>query len=110
MSALSPEAARALALRLLEAEGFALAACNERGDSLYLTRPGEDWSLRVSNHARRPKQRRGHPEVLASLILRTPKTAPQVAAMVAAAIRDFSAMRLRRSAPADQASAESSRK
>ena len=89
--ALSPTAGLALAAQLLEREGFAIVARNGRGDSLYLARAGESATLRLSNHARRPKQRLSHPEVAASLIVRTPKTAAQIAGLVAAAVRDFAA-------------------
>ena len=88
---LNPRAALASAAQLLERDGFAIVARNERGDSLYLARAGESATLRLSNHARRPKQRRSHPEVAASLIIRTPKSAAQIAGMVAAALRDFAA-------------------
>ena len=88
---LPPAAALALAARLLEAQGFTIVARNERGDSLYLARPGHDATLRLSNHARRPRQRRNHPEVATSLVVATPKRPGQLAVMVAAALRDFSA-------------------
>ena len=91
MSALSPAAALAHAARLLEAEGFTIVARNGRGDSLYLAPEGESATLRVSNHARRPRQRWNHPEVMASLVIRAPRSAAQVEAMVAAALRDFAA-------------------
>ncbi|MGU3538309.1 hypothetical protein [Methylobacterium sp. A54F] len=93
---LPPLQAIALAARLLEAASFAEAARNARGDSRYLRPAGCPFSLRVSNHARTPKQRRGHPEVLASLVIRAPRTAAQVAALVEAALRDFGANRARR--------------
>jgi hypothetical protein len=88
---LPPIAALALAARLLEAHGFTIVARNERGDSLYLARPGQDATLRLSNHTRRPRQRRNHPEVVTSLVVATPKRPGQVAAMVADALRDFAA-------------------
>ena len=92
MSALSPSAAMALALRLLEERGFAVSARNTRGDSVYLRVADGAHALRVSNHARTPKQRRNHPDVATSLILREPKTPAQVEALVATAVRDFFAM------------------
>lgn len=93
---LPPAAALAHAARLLEAGGFSEVARNGRGDSLYLARQGGGATLRLSNHARRPRQRRNHPEVVTSLIIRKPKNAFQIEALVAAAVRDFSA---RTSAP-----------
>lgn len=88
---LPPAAALALATRLLEAQGFTVVARNERGDSLYLARPGQDATLRLSNHARRPRQRRTHPEVATSLVVAVPKRAGQIEAMIAAALRDYAA-------------------
>jgi hypothetical protein len=88
---LPPAAAMASAARLLEAHGFTIVARNERGDSLYLARPGHDATLRLSNHARRPRQRRSHPEVKTSLVVATPKRPSQLKVMVAAALRDFAA-------------------
>lgn len=87
--ALPPWAALARAASLLAEHGFQVVARNERGDSLYLAKGDSPWRLRLSNHARTPKQRRGHPEVLASLVVRAPKTERQVAAMVEAALRDY---------------------
>ena len=95
-AALPPTAAIALAVQLVAARGFAVTARNDRGDSLYLRPEGSPFVLRVSNHARTPKQRRGHPEVLASLVVRGPRTPAQVAAMVEAAVRDFRAAAMRR--------------
>jgi len=88
---LPPVAALALAARLLEAQGFTIVARNERGDSLYLARPDQHGTLRLSNHARRPRQRRSHPEVITSLVVATPKRPGQLVMMVAAALRDFAA-------------------
>lgn len=95
---LPPVAALTLAARLLEARGFMIVARNERGDSLYLARPGQDGTLRLSNHARRPRQRRSHPEVVTSLVVATPKRPDQLAVMVAAALRDFAACTARAAA------------
>lgn len=89
MDPLPPREALALASHLLTAHGFRETARNERGDSLYLARGEGPERLRLSNHARTPKQRRVHPEVMASLVIRAPKTEAQVAAMVEAALRDF---------------------
>nr|WP_301288755.1 MULTISPECIES: hypothetical protein [Methylorubrum] len=74
---------------MLTAHGFRETARNERGDSLYLARGEGPERLRLSNHARTSKQRRVHPEVMASLVIRAPKTDAQVAALVEAALRDF---------------------
>ncbi len=89
MSTLPPRAAIAHAASLLAGRGFREVARNDRGDSLYLAEGDGPYRLRLSNHARTPKQRRGHPEVLASLVVRAPRTAQQVAAMVEAALRDY---------------------
>lgn len=96
MRALAPPRALALASRLLAERGFREVARNERGDSLYLAQGDGPERLRLSNHARTPKQRRVHPEVMASLVIRAPRTEAQVAAMVEAALRDFAAGLARR--------------
>ncbi len=88
---LPPGAALAVAARLLEAEGFAITARNERGDSLYLRRPGEPWHLRLSNHARTGKQRRRRTDILTSLVIDAPRAEPQIATLVAGALRNFEA-------------------
>ncbi|WP_267425772.1 hypothetical protein [Methylobacterium sp. GC_Met_2] len=88
---LPPAAALTLAATLLEAQGFTIVARNERGDSLYLARPDQDATLRLSNHARRPRQRRNHPEVVTSLVVATPKRPSQLRVMITAALRDFAA-------------------
>lgn len=93
---LPPTRALTLASALLAEHGFREVARNGRGDSLYLARDDEPGRLRLSNHARTPKQRRGHPEVLASLVVRQPRTPSQVAAMVEAALRDFAGGQRRR--------------
>ena len=89
MTALPRLQALARAAALLAGHGFREVARNGRGDSLYLARGAEPHRLRLSNHARTPKQRRGHPEVLASLVIRAPRTEGQVAAMVEAVLRDY---------------------
>lgn len=93
MSALPPPAALAHAARLLEGHGFSVVGRNDRGDSLYLRQAGCAWALRLSNHARTAKQRGKRTDVLASLVIRRPRAPDQVAAMVAAAVRDFTAAR-----------------
>ncbi|MGV7033706.1 hypothetical protein [Methylobacterium symbioticum] len=89
MSALPPPQALARAAALLAGQGFRVVARNDRGDSLYLAEGDGPYRLRLSNHARTPKQRRGHPEVLASLVIRAPRTEAQLAALVEAALRDY---------------------
>lgn len=96
MSGLPSPAAIALAVRLLEAEGFVVTARNERGDSVYLSPPGDTFALRVSNHARTPKQRAKHPEVLTSLVLHGSTTPAQIEAMVTRSLRVFRIERERR--------------
>lgn len=91
MRALAPREAIALAVALLEARGFTVTDRNERGDSLYLAPDGSSYRLRVSNHARRPRQRRNHAEVLAGLVIDGPRSEPQVMRLVEAAVRDFTA-------------------
>ena len=97
MSALPPAEATALAVRFLEARRFTVVARNARGDSVYLSPGSGPFALRISNHARTPKQRRSHREVLTSLVIREPRSPVQVEAMVAAALRDFAAASARRS-------------
>ena len=96
MSALPPAAAREHAARLLAGHGFAEVARNERGDSLYLRPEGCPFLLRLSNHARTAKQRQRRSDILASLVIREPTSPERVAAMVAAALRDYDAGRSRR--------------
>lgn len=89
MSSLPPREAVALAVARLQARGFVVVARNERGDSLYLALAGHRFRLRVSNHARRPRQRRTHAEVLASLVIDGPRSEEQVERLVEAVVRDF---------------------
>lgn len=93
---LPPLAALDLAARLLAAEGFAVAARNERGDSLYLHRPGCPWHLRLSNHSRTAKQSKRRTDILTSLVIDGPRSAEQVSALVRGAQRDFEAALARR--------------
>lgn len=88
MSSLPPREAVALAVARLQARGFVVVARNESGDSLYLA-AGRRFRLRVSNHARRPRQRRTHAEVLASLVIDGPRSEEQVERLVEAVVRDF---------------------
>ncbi|MDP4022251.1 hypothetical protein Q8W71_06430 [Methylobacterium sp. NEAU 140] len=102
-AALSPAAAIAYAARLLEARGFAEAARNTRGDSLYLRPPGSPWHLRLSNHPRTMKQRRRRTDVLTSLVIDAPRSTEQVETLVRGAQANFFAA-LRRRDGADLAS------
>ena len=97
MSALLPPlAALDHAARLLAADGFAVTARNERGDSFYLQRPGCPWHLRLSNHARTGKQRQRRTDILTSLVITKPRSPEQIAALVKGALRDFEANRAAR--------------
>ncbi|WP_375457357.1 hypothetical protein [uncultured Methylobacterium sp.] len=107
MSALPPAAARAHAARVLAEHGFREVARNTSGDSLYLQPEGYAFALRLSNHSRTPKQRQRRTDVLASLVIREPRSPEQVAALVAGAVRDFMLARARREA---QTSGAASRK
>ena len=80
-------------------EGFALAARNERGDSLYLKPPERPWHIRLSNHSRTAKQRKRRTDILTSLVIDKPRSAEQVEALVRAALRDFAANRIARDVP-----------
>ncbi|MEE7504679.1 hypothetical protein MMR14E_16160 [Methylobacterium mesophilicum] len=104
---LPPLAALGLAARMLEADGFAIVARNERGDSLYLRRPGCPWHLRVSNHGRTAKQRARRSDILASLVVDGPRSPDQIGRLVREAVRNFESALAR---VADQASATGSRK
>lgn len=95
MTALKPAAAIALAVRLLHEAGFAVSARNARGDSVYCRRSADTPAIRVSNHARTPRQRRKHPDVATSLVFRDPRTPEKVTAMVEAALRAWAAARAR---------------
>jgi hypothetical protein len=93
---LPPLAALELAARLLEAEGFVIAARNERGDAIYLRRPDSPWHLRLSNHPRSAKQRKRRTDILTSLVVSVPRSPEQVAALVRGALRDFEANAVKR--------------
>lgn len=88
---LTPANALTLAVATLIARGFTEVARNTRGDSVYLKPDGSAFALRVSNHARTPKQRRNRPETLTSLVVRQSKTVAQVDALVEGALRNFAA-------------------
>ncbi|WP_019903909.1 hypothetical protein [Methylobacterium sp. 77] len=89
MSLLAPKEALARAVAGVAAHGFTVVARNTRGDSVYLKPEGNPFALRVSNHARTPKQRANHPDAVTSLVIRQPKTAAQVDALVEGAVRTF---------------------
>ncbi len=86
---LPPLAALEHAARLLEAEGFVIAARNERADAIYLRRPDSPWHLRLSNHPRTAKQRARRTDILTSLVVSAPRSPEQVAELVRGALRDF---------------------
>ena len=73
MTLLAPKDALARAVAGIAAQGFAVVARNTRGDSVYLKPEGSAFALRVSNHARTPKQRVNHPDAVTSLVIRQPK-------------------------------------
>ncbi len=98
MSALSPQAALAQAVARIVAHGFTVIASNTRGDSHYLRPEGCAFALRVSNHARTPKQRKNHPDAIVSLVIRTPQTERSVDALVEQALRNFAGARRTREA------------
>ena len=79
----------ARAVAILTAQGFAVVARNTRGDSVYLKPEGCAFALRVSNHARTPKQRKNHPDAITSLVLRDPTSEAALAEAVAVAAAEF---------------------
>ena len=93
---LRPAEALARAVDLLVARGFTEVARNTRGDSVYLEPEGCAFALRVSNHARTPKQRKNHPDAITSLVLRDPTSEAALAEAVAMALRNFSGERVKR--------------
>jgi hypothetical protein len=78
-----------------------VVARNTRGDSVYLKPEGCAFALRVSNHARTPKQRKNHPDAITSLVLRDPTSEAALAEAVAVALRNFSGERVKRERGAD---------
>ena len=62
MTLLNPTDALARAVAGVASHGFLIVARNTRGDSVYLKPEGSVFALRVSNHARTPKQRANHPD------------------------------------------------
>ena len=64
--------------------------------SVYLKPDACAFALRVSNHARTPKQRKNHPDAITSLGLRDPTSEAALAAQVAVALRNFAGERAKR--------------
>ena len=93
---LTPAEALVRAVDALVAQGFAVVARNTRGDSVYLKPDACAFALRVSNHARTPKQRKNHPDAITSLVLRDPTSEAALAAQVAVALRNFAGERAKR--------------
>jgi hypothetical protein len=89
----TPAAAIARARALLLDEGFLEIGQGTRGESFYFGLPGAEGQLRVANHARTPKQRLKHPEVLASLVLARPLSETALRERLDATLRDFRARR-----------------
>jgi hypothetical protein len=98
VSILAPQAALAHAVARVAAHGFAIVARNTRGDSVYLKPKGCAFALRISNHARTPKQRKNHPDAITSLVIRTPQTERSVNALVEQALQNFAGARRTREA------------
>ncbi|MCJ2080094.1 hypothetical protein [Methylobacterium sp. J-090] len=98
MSLLPPQAALTRAVAGVIAHGFTVVARNTRGDSFYLKPEGCAFALRISNHARTPKQRKNHPDAIASLVIRTPQTERSVDALVEQALLNFAGARRTREA------------
>ncbi|KQP52236.1 MULTISPECIES: hypothetical protein [unclassified Methylobacterium] len=96
MSLLNPTAALARAVAGVAAQGFVVVARNTRGDSVYLKPEGCTYALRVSNHARTPKQRKNHPDAITSLVIRASTGPAQVDALVETALRNFAGERRKR--------------
>lgn len=93
---LGPKEAIARAVAMLVARSFVEVARNTRGDSVYLKPEGCAFALRVSNHARTPKQRRNHPDAITSLVLRAATSEAALAEAVTVALRNFAGERLKR--------------
>ncbi|MHC2089397.1 hypothetical protein [Methylobacterium sp. CM6244] len=89
MTLLNPTDALARAVAGVASHGFLIVARNTRGDSVYLKPEGSVFALRVSNHARTPKQRANHPDSVTSLVIRQPKTESQIDALVTEALRNY---------------------
>ena len=90
---MTPAAAIDRARALLLAEGFLEIGQGTRGESFYFGLPGVEGQLRVANHARTPKQRLKHPEVVASLVVTGPLSEVALRERLGATLRDFRARR-----------------
>ncbi|GJD63884.1 hypothetical protein [Methylobacterium frigidaeris] len=88
---MTPAAALARARMLLLAEGFFEVGQGTRGESFYFRLPGAAGQLRVANHARTPRQRLKHPEVVASLVVAGPLSEATLRERLSATLRDFRA-------------------
>lgn len=88
---MTPAAAIARARALLLAEGFSEIGQGTRGESFYFGLPGAEGQVRVANHARTPKQRSKHPEVVASLVVTGPLSEMALRERLSATLRDFRA-------------------
>lgn len=86
---MTPAAAIDRVRALLLAEGFSEIGQGTRGESFYFGLPGAGGQLRVANHARTPKQRLKHPEVVASLVVTGPLSEAALRERVSATLRDF---------------------
>ncbi|WP_244276538.1 hypothetical protein [Methylobacterium indicum] len=86
---MTPAAAIDRARALLLAEGFSEIGQGTRGESFYFGLPGAAGQLRVANHARTPKQRMKHPEVVASLVVTAPLSEAALRERLSATLRDF---------------------
>ncbi|BCM85506.1 hypothetical protein mvi_39670 [Methylobacterium indicum] len=86
---MTPAAAIDRARALLVAEGFSEIGRGTRGESFYFGLLGAEGQLRVANHARTPKQRSKHPEVVASLVVTGPLSEVALRERLSATLRDF---------------------
>ncbi len=86
---MTPAAALARVRALLLAEGFFEVGRGTRGESFYFGLPGSAGQLRVANHARTPRQRLKHPEVVASLVVAGPLSETALRERLGATLRDF---------------------
>ncbi|AWN52672.1 hypothetical protein DK412_14370 [Methylobacterium sp. 17Sr1-1] len=91
MATVTPAAAIDRARALLLAEGFSEIGQGTRGESFYFGLPGAEGQVRVANHARTPKQRLKHPEVVASLVVTGPLSEVTLQERLRATLRDFRA-------------------
>lgn len=88
---MTPAAAIDRARVLLLAEGFFEVGRGTRGESFYFGLDGAEGQVRVANHARTPRQRLKHPEVVASLVVTGPLSEAALQERLRATLRDFRA-------------------